>query len=215
MPNRLHQVRARFESRIAAAEHFVDRCSLACHASTTARSLNLAQMEWAYEASLVKIIIASEEFFENSLGLFVLGQRTPSGYRPRRRRTLDTSLPQALDVFRGDQDFVGWNSPTTIIDRAERWLRNGEPFRTPLSAGSQLLVYLRRMRNLICHDSDSAFEEYERATRALYGALPSRLIPGAQLLASPPGPIPHVPGSNLFETVVAAYRFIAQQVVRT
>ena len=162
---------------------------------------------------MLKLIIASEQFFETTLGLFTLGHRTPRGYRPRRLRFLNCSLPAALDVFRGDQDFVGWNSPSVIIDRAARWLRNAEPYQTPLSSASQLLSYLKKMRNAMAHDSDDAREKYAEATRRLYGSLPKRVYPGAQLLQPPPPGIGYLTGQNLFDATLRTYRLIAQQIV--
>jgi hypothetical protein len=118
-----------------------------------------------------------------------------------------------LNVFRGDQNFVGWNDPAIIITRAEQWLRRGEPFQTTLAAGSQLLSYLRTMRNAIAHSSDSAIEKYEKATRRLYGAVPGRLCPGTQLTEAPPAAIPGLVGATLFDAAVAVYRLIALRIV--
>jgi hypothetical protein len=171
-------------------------------------------MEWAHEAALLKLVVASEQFFEVTLGLYALGERTRSGYRPRRRRHIQSSLPSILEVFRGDQEFVGWNEPAVIIRRAERWLRQGEPYQTTLAAGSQLLTYLKIMRNAIAHASDNALEKYENATRRLYGALPRRVTPGAQLLQAPPAAIPYLAGATLFDASVSVYRLVALGIVR-
>src|SRR5690606_14908195 len=141
-------------------------------------------------------------FFEESLGLYVIGERTESGYRPRRRRIIQSSLPSILEVFRGEQDFIGWNDPTAIIERAEKWLRDGGPYQNTLAGASRLISYLRWMRNAIAHASDSATEKYERATRNLYGAVPKRLTPGSQLLRPPPPAIPYLIGPTLFDASI-------------
>jgi hypothetical protein len=162
---------------------------------------------------LLKLVVASEQFFEVTLGLYAIGERTATGYRPRRRRRVESSLPSILELFRGDQDFLGWNEPSVIIRRAERWLQNGEPYQTTLASASQLLAYLRIMRNAIAHASDNAAEKYENATRRLYGALPKRTTPGAQLVGPPPAGIPYLAGGNLFSASVSAYRLIATSIV--
>ena len=117
------------------------------------------------------------------------------------------------EVFRGDQEFIGWNDASTVIRRAERWLKGGEPFQTTLSGTSQLLAYLKKMRNAIAHESGSAQEKYEKATRSLYGALPKRVSPGAQLMAAPPRAIPYLIGGNLFDAAVQAYCAVAMRIV--
>src|SRR5262249_9201005 len=128
----------------------------------------------------------------------------------RRRREIRSTLFGVLDIFRGDQDFVGWNDPSTLISRAERWLRGGEPYRSVLSSASQVLAYVRKMRNAIAHESESALEKYEKATRRLYGALPRRVFPGAQLAGLAPPGIPYLLGGSLFDATIHVYRAVAR-----
>lgn len=205
--------RAEFQRRIENAEEFVSRCSTARHATASRSALSRPHVQLAYEAATLKIVVASEQFLETSLGLYVLGTRSPSGFRVRRLHPLRGSLATVLALFRGDKNYVGWNSPTVVISRASRWLRNGEPFQTPLSAASQLLTYLRRMRNVIAHESDSAYDDYVDATRRIYGALPPVVSPGHQLMSPPPPAIPSIGAGPLFTTIVATYRSIATAVV--
>lgn len=171
------------------------------------------QVEWAYEAATIKLIVAAEQFLESTLGLYALGYRTESGYRPGRIRNVKWPLRFMLEVFRGDQPFIGWNDPSAVIDRSAKWLKGGEPYSTTLSSSSQLLSYLRRMRNVIVHESDDAIEKYKNATRLLYGALAGRLSPGAQLVGSPPLGLPWLVGTSLFQAAVGMYRVLAQGIV--
>ena len=213
MPSRLNRVRAEFERRIREAEEFVLRCVHARHASANRRALIASQVEWVHEAAALKVVVASEQFLELTLGLYVLGHKTSTGYRPRRLKVVKSSLLSVQEVFRGDQQFVGWNDASVVIRRAERWLRDGEPYRTALSGASQLLSYLKKMRDAIAHESDIAIEKYEDATRGLYGALPKTVSPGAQLLGPPPSGIPYLVGVNLFQAAMAVYRLVAQGIV--
>lgn len=211
--SRLLRARAEFFSRIEIAEEFALRCRNARHPTATRCALTNRQIEWAAEMALLKLVLGSERFFELTLALYVLGDRAPSGFRPRRNRKLDLSLAATTEVFRGDQDFVGWNDPSIIIQRAERWLKGGEPYRTTLSAASQLLGYLKQMRNVVAHESDSANEKYRKATRRLYGALPRRLCPGKQLISPPPPAIPYLIGVDLLDAAIASYRVVGRQIV--
>jgi hypothetical protein len=211
--DRLRAARSAFQARIDAAEDFALRCCRVRHATANRHGLTRAQVEWAAELSLLKLVLASERFFESTLALYALGATSPGGYRPRRRRKFDCSVVEVLDVFRGDQEFVGWNSPTVIIRRAERWLRHGEPYQTTLSSASLLLEYLKKMRNVVAHESESAFEKYANATRSLYGALPSRVCPGLQLVSPPPPAIPYLIGTSLLGGAIASYRLVARQIV--
>jgi hypothetical protein len=214
MPSRqLRSSRSGFEARILEAEEFVRRCRSARTATTVRPAFTGHQREWAVEAAVLQVVIASERFFESTMALYAIGDRSPSGFRPRRRRRLDCTATEVRDIFRGDQNFVGWNDPKTVIDRAERWFRNGDPFQAPLSGASRILGYLKSMRNEIAHKSDTSQESYLKATRNIYGALPRRVQPGVQLLAPPPAAIAYLFGANLFEAALNSYRSIAVLIV--
>ena len=211
---RLDRARTRFESRILEAEEIVRRSLNARDATSGRPAYTVAQLEWIYEASLLKAVVSSEQFLEETLGLYAIGEKTKSGYRPRRRRMLQSSLPEILKVFRGDQEYIGWTSPAVIIARAEQWLTRGGPYQSTLSAASQLLNYVKVMRNVIAHESDSASEKYAKVTLRLYGANPKRSSPGAQLMRPPPAAIPGLIGATLFEATNGLYRSVAAGIVR-
>jgi len=208
--NRVGRARSEFERRILEAEEFLGRSKGARHATANRRALTISQIEWAAETSILKMVVASESFFEITMALYALGSRSPGGFRPRRLQTLTMTVPGICEVFKGDQEFVGWNSPSVVITRAERWFRRGEPFQSTLSGASRLLGYLRKMRNAIVHQSDKSVEIYVKATRDLYGALPRRVSPGTQLLAPPPAAITYLVGATLFEATVNSYRSVAR-----
>jgi hypothetical protein len=205
----LRLARARFEAKIAECQEYVRRCQIARHQTAERSALSAKQIEWAVETGTLKLVVASERFFETSMALYALGHHAPNGYRPRRLRRLDCSVPEMCEIFMGDQNFVGWNDPSTIIQRAEGWFKNGEPYQTNLSGTSRLVSYLKKMRNAIAHESATAYETYSRETRNLYGALPRRVQPGAQLLGPPPAAIPYLTATTLFESVLACYRSLA------
>jgi len=123
------------------------------------------------------------------------------------------SLAAALELFRGDQQYVGWNDTSIVIRRAERFLRGGEPYQSGLAGASQLLSYMKKMRDAMAHESATALLKYERATRVLYGALPRRLLPGTQLREPPPTGITYLRGNTLFDAAMSVYRVVAGTIV--
>jgi len=213
MSDRLGKARARFECRLDTAQDFVARTVSARHARHQRPCFPVTQRHWAYEVALLKSVAAAEGFFEDSMALYIIGERSPSGFRPRRRTSVEASHPQALDMLKGDQMFVGWNSPDVIIQRAHRWFVDGKPFESALSGGAQVLSYVRALRNVIAHDSRSARVKLVRETRRLYGAVPGKVIPGNQLSCAPPPGISYLRGSSLFEAIVRTYRAVASQIV--
>lgn len=201
------------EARIVSAEDFVLRSTRARHHANQRSALLTSQLEWVHEAALLKVGVAFERFLETSMGLYVLGERTTSGFRPRIRKKVAMNLPAILEVFRGDQDFVGWNTPEQIIKRAQKWLRNGEPYLTSISAASMTINFLKQARNVIAHDSENANEKFEKGIRRLYGALPRARSPGALLIAAPPPGLPVAGQPSLFSSAMLTYKALAASIV--
>lgn len=166
-----------------------------------------------YEIALLKLLVGSERFFEDCLGFYAIGERSPGRYRPRRRRRIQVSHQQMLATVRGDRDYVEWSDPQRVIDRADLWLVDGRPFRDPISATSQLLTYLRHLRNVIAHESAASREKLRNSTRRLYGAVPRSLCPGQQLASPGPTGIPGLMGGTLFDSALATFRAVAGKLV--
>jgi len=200
-------------SCIANAEEFLNRSRIARHSTDNRAAFTQAQIEWCAEQGLLKLTVACEAFLEQALGAYVIGETAPGGFRPVRKRKLKMPHKQALQIFRGDLKFVGWISPGKVMERAESWLRDGEPFAGALAPVSQVLGYVRLMRNSIAHESESATEEFLDRTRNLYGALPRPVSPGHQLLQPCPASLPGLVGADLFSAIVATYRSLSTTVV--
>jgi hypothetical protein len=213
MPRNLENVRTRFETCITSAEQFLNRCRTARHSTASRAAFRQLELEWCAEHALLKITVASEAFLEQALGAYVIGERAPGGFRAARKRKLHVPHSHALQIFRGDRKFVGWNAPGLVIQRAEFWLRDGEPFTTALAPVSQVLGYVRLMRNAIAHESESATDEFLIRTRQLYGALPRSVSPGHQLLEPCPAALPGLAGADLFTGIALMYRSLATTVV--
>src|SRR5262249_53224396 len=153
-------VRSRFLNSVAEAEVFLQRARAARRPGSKQSALSAAEVRWAYEIAFLKVAIAWEVYLEYALGCYAVGERSPSGYRARRKTKLKASVLGALRIFRGDREFVGWLSPSAVIERATRWLDAGGPFEAPMTAASAALGYLRLLRNAIAHESEAAQEKF-------------------------------------------------------
>ncbi len=213
MPGQLRRNRDAFFRAIDNAEDFLNRSRTARHSTANRIAYTTMQLEWVAEHTLLKMTVACELFLERSMGAYVIGERAPSGFRAARTRRLNVPLSEAIRIFRGDRDFVGWISPGLVIQRAEAWLRNGEPFSSALAPMSLLLGYVRLMRNSIVHESESANELFLNRTLALYGPLPGFVTPGRQLCQPCPAGLPGLIGPDLISAIIATYRALAASVV--
>jgi hypothetical protein len=201
MARRLAIVRGQFATSVTSALEFAQRGQNARHHAVAQPAFRRQELEWIYEAALMKVFVAWETYMESVMGCYAIGQRAPSGYRaPRlRQRRVQMSLSEILRVFRGDQRFVGWSEPGIVIRRARDWFKNGEPFATRVGAAAQTVSYLRILRNAIAHESESAQDTFVSETRRLYGAAVARPTPGGQLLGPCPAAIPGLTGASLLQ----------------
>jgi hypothetical protein len=211
MPRRVAILRTGFQASVASAVSFAQRGQNARRPNVAVPAFSREHLEWIHEAALLKIFVAWEAYLENVMGCYALGERAASGYRAPRlpRRRVNTTLPELLQVFRGDQRYVGWADPYKVIARARGWFRDGEPFTTRLGAAAQLLTYLLAVRNAIAHESDTAYERFITETRRLYGTVGRRTTPGGQLLSACPPGIPGLVGATLFHASAQALEAVA------
>lgn len=212
MPRNQERNGSRFLNVLDAASGFADRCNTAQQRGSSRPGLRIGERAWAHEVALLKVWTAWEVFLEHTLAAYVIGESAPGGRTFARRRTLNTSHPEALRILRGDRDFVGWSSPEAVITRSEAWLRDGEPFSTSLAAASQSLSLLRAMRNAVCHESEAAITRYLSILRKRYGAAPRFSQPGRVLMGRCP-PIRGLTGPDLFTASMSMFRAVAQQIL--
>lgn len=213
MPGKLRLGRGTFLRAVAEAEDFVGRGLVAARGNSKTLAFTGSQRHWIAEHGLLKLTVAWDSFAEMSLGCYVTGERAPSGYRARRLRIIRTSVSEAIRTFRGDKEFIDWISPSVVIKRAEAWLVDGEPFTTGLAGASQLLGYIKLMRNAIAHESESATEKFRQRSRGIYGSLTGRITPGTQLLSPCPAVFKPATPATLLEHTVATYRALASAIV--
>jgi len=205
-------VRRSFEDELEEAVDFLSRGRQAIDRATGRPVFTQKQVSILAETSFLCGCVAWERFLELSLAHYVLGERAPSGYRPKRIIKMRATLPRMRKVFAGDKNYVGWIESGVVRKRAGVWLKDGGPYGPALTSGGTLLTYLRKLRNVVAHDSESAFGEFEDATRQYYGSVPSNFSAGGQLLAVS-APSFGGTGGELLSDAFAAYRLLAQQIV--
>lgn len=211
--SRLVKCRNDFMSSLDQAVSFIGRCDKATKRGSKALALTVEFRFWCTEAALLKCFVAMECFLEVSFGLYITGERLRGRPSPQRLKRLNATLPVALETVRGDQRFVGWNDAETIRSRAEKWFRNGEPFRSALVPAAPMLNYLKSARNVIAHGSDSAEADFANRTRKLFGSVPKRLLPGAVLRGPPPSTMQVFSKPTLLEEGLEVMRCLGTSIV--
>lgn len=139
------------------------------------------QIEIITELAFLRIFIAWENFLEESFVRYAVGAESPSGYRPT-RLIEPKNMSHALDLISSGREYVIWNSASEIISRAERYFREGEPFKNAIQGASSDLNDMNTIRNRIAHKSPSSKNKFNDFVRRKFGYGRRGMTPGRFLL---------------------------------
>jgi hypothetical protein len=144
--------------------------------------LTRAQMCLLTEAVFFAAFRAYEQFLRNVFLLYCSGIQ--SGKRRLVRSFLQPrSVSHAESLVKSAMPFLDWSSPDTLVERAESYLREGYPVKTPITTNMELLRELKRLRNHIAHMSGESSLEFKKLLKAHFGTVPLRIPrPGEYLL---------------------------------
>jgi len=138
-----------------------------------------------YELSFLKIYLSWESFIGRVFILYMIGEKTDSGYAPKRYVT-PRDEKHAYDIIKCGRSFPDWLNIEFIRERSELFFKNGEPFKTALYSKTNIRGALQNMkvlRNIIVHASKEAEEKYENMLRNELGSAPN-ISPGEFLRRS-------------------------------
>lgn len=141
------------------------------------------QIEIIAELAFLRIFIAWENFLEESFLRYLLGARPPSGSMPR-RFVNPRNMSHALDILVSDREYIKWNSASAVISRAERYFRDGFPYRNAIQAATVDLDNMNTIRNRIAHKSKISKEKFNNFVRRTFGHGRHGMTPGRFLLTS-------------------------------
>ena len=132
-----------------------------------------------YELSFLKIYLSWESFIGRVFILYMIGEKTNSGYAPKRYVT-PRDEKHAYDIIKSGRSFPDWLNIEFIREKSELFFENGEPFKPVLYTNTTIKGALQNMkvlRNIIVHASKEAEEKYKNMLRAELGSAPS-ISPG-------------------------------------
>ncbi len=136
-----------------------------------------------YELSFLKIYLSWESFISRVFILFMVGEKTDSGYAPK-RYVIPKDEDHAYKIIKGSLRFVDWLNLEFIRQQSELFFENGEPFKSSLYSNAtvrEVLQNMKMLRNRIVHTSQEAKEKYKSLLRNEFG-FASNITPGEFLL---------------------------------
>ena len=78
----------------------------------------------------------------------------------------------AEKLMQSSLNFLDWNSPDTIIERSEVYLKDGFPIKSPYTINRVKLTEYKKLRNHIAHNSFQSLAAYKKVLRTYYGTNP-------------------------------------------
>lgn len=141
----------------------------------------LIQLEIIAELAFLRIFIAWENFLEESFIRYLVGAESPSNYRPE-RITSSPNIEHAIKLISGEREYAKWNSASDVINRAERYFKDGEPYKNALEAATKDLNDMNTIRNRIAHKSIFSKNKFNDFIRRIFGHGIRGMTPGRLLL---------------------------------
>jgi len=151
-------------------------------ATAAGNAITKGQMHLLTEALYFAAFRAYEQFLRNIFLLYCCGMQP--GRRKLVRSCLQPrSLQHAEALVKSAMPFLDWSSPDTLLERAEAYLKDGYPLKTPLTANLDRLRELKKVRNHIAHMSPESLQECKKVVKTHFATVPLRIPrPGEFLL---------------------------------
>jgi len=130
--------------------------------------------------SYLQGFLAWEQFIEESFILYLLGKKSPSGFRPF-RYAFPPNRKHAQDLAKGDRRFSDWTNASHVVEKAQRYFRDGKPYYDALRSRTNLLSEMKTIRNAITHRSSESDERFQALVRTKLTYYPSDVSPGGFL----------------------------------
>lgn len=150
--------------------------------SNSAGGLTKAQLHLLTESVFFAAFRAYEQFLRNVFLLYCCGIQS-CGRKLVRSFLQPKTIQHAETLLKSSMSFLDWSSPDTLIERAEAYLKDGYPLKTPLTTNLEELRTLKKVRNHIAHMSAESLTEFKKVLKTHYGTIPLKLPrPGEFLL---------------------------------
>ena len=96
------------------------------------------------------------------------------------------TLEHAHEMLRQQQRYVDWTVGKTVIDRANLFFINGDPFATALGVSLSTLSEMKTIRNRIAHSSKKTEMDFRNLVRQKIGYNPKGMVVGKFLMTKIP-----------------------------
>jgi hypothetical protein len=128
---------------------------------------------------------AWEEFLEGIFVRYLAGAASQNGYKPTGRGCTAVNLDHSYELLTGQLNYdpstsvLSWSSPTRVIERAEIFFYQGQPFKGALGKWQSQLQDGVKIRNRVAHSSSKCRSDFKVVALRLLARPPkSKLTQG-------------------------------------
>lgn len=138
------------------------------------------------ELSFLQLFVALEEFLEDTFTYYLCGTKSLSGNTPK-KYVIPSDLQHAHDIVCQGRPYMDWNKWEDIINKANLYFENGEPFNSVIGGLRAELDEMKKIRNRIAHCSKHSEKLFQAVVRQKLGYEPrGSIAPGRFLLMNTP-----------------------------
>jgi hypothetical protein len=111
-------------------------------------------------------------------------------------------------MIKRQREYVTWSNHHAVLTLADNYMKDGHPFRNPISSRTSLLNEMKTMRNAIAHRSEDSELKLQSLIRSQIGYLPTNMDPGSFLLENE-----STTGLSYFDYYLDTLLTIAKQII--
>ena len=114
--------------------------------------------------SFVSVFTEWEHFLDNSTIAYALGETSVKGYSLT-RYILPRDEEHANQIIKGTSAYPDWSKMEVVVKLTESLFEAGEPFKEALQGFSSKYKEMKKVRNLIVHNSLKSVDEFNSLVR--------------------------------------------------
>lgn len=132
--------------------------------------------------AFVSVFTEWEHFLENTTIAYALGEPSVVGQCPN-RYILPTDEDHANQLIKGTSTYPDWSKIEVILPLEKAFFENGEPYTSALNGFTSKYKDMKKVRNVIVHNSVKSREEFDTLVRNALRAAEVGISPVGFLLS--------------------------------
>jgi hypothetical protein len=153
------------------------------HTKFNNREISKGQFHLLTEGVFFNSYRSFDNFIRDVFLLYTQEKRRADGSKPS-SHLKPRDFAHANDLIKSSSRFAEWDSPDTMIDRSDLFLKNDTRFKIIYSTHVAKLRAFKKIRNHVAHNSPESSSEYEKTMLTFFTTIPSKIPSVGELLVT-------------------------------